>query len=350
MKHCRSLRYLLSAVYLLATASSVSAAATLTDPPPLHGRFFFVALDPSEPPVHGSPLRQRLYAAPADGSTPPAVVANFANASDLVVYPRQHALGVNSRSGADRGPFLVDLMAGHAYATQKALSSPTVDLFTAADWDARSSQDPAHRYLATQVTLSPDARRVAGLASGGRVCVAPIDGQEVSVCASDVTGCRGMFPTWSPDGKTLAFAGGTKGNLTACNLHEVFLMDTATGATRQLTDIPGARLNNEMRHSIVRGGDPTDHWHRTGNPVWSPDGQWLAFSSAQGIGKVHPDGTGLQLLAQGSNPTWSPDGSMLAYLGPHGHIYVCHADGSHPVEIVPRQGAHLGISDVVWVE
>jgi hypothetical protein len=38
---------------------------------------------------------------------------------------------------------------------------------------------------------------------------------------------------------------------------------------------------------------------------------------------------------------------MLAYLGPHGHIYVCHADGSHPVEIVLRQGARLGISDVV---
>jgi hypothetical protein len=96
-------------------------------------------------------------------------------------------------------------------------------------------------------------------------------------------------------------------------------MDAATGATRQLTNIPGDRLDREMREAIVAKGDATDRWHKSNRPVWSPDGHWIAFNSPNGISLIHPDGTGLHVIIAppGLDPTWSPDGTLIAYRLPH---------------------------------
>jgi hypothetical protein len=59
------------------------------------------------------------------------------------------------------------------------------------------------------------------------------------------------------------------------------------------------------------------------NPVWSPDGKWIAFTAAFGdagqtpgvqVAIIHPDGSGLrELFTWGSTPslTWSPDSQRL---------------------------------------
>jgi WD40 repeat protein len=89
------------------------------------------------------------------------------------------------------------------------------------------------------------------------------------------------------------------------------------------------------------------------NPVWSPDGKWIAFESDRTgqpeIFLVRPDGSDLRQLThtdEGAGlPIWSPDGQKLAFLSPPsweqlgGHddidpalspfaIHVVNADGS----------------------
>ena len=80
--------------------------------------------------------------------------------------------------------------------------------------------------------------------------------------------------------------------------------------------------------------------NRDGAPVWSPDGAWLAFPSAQpdgiGIRLVRPDGTESRALVHthkwNQYPRWSPEGARLAYTADDG-------DGFHTRLMVYDMGA-----------
>jgi TolB protein len=87
---------------------------------------------------------------------------------------------------------------------------------------------------------------------------------------------------------------------------------------------------------------PTNLTHASGNnwqPVWSPDGQRIAFVSDRSgrdeIFAMNADGSGVVQLtnATGGNfyPAWSPDGSRIAFISGRGGrntLYVMNADGS----------------------
>ncbi|HTV03066.1 MAG TPA: winged helix-turn-helix domain-containing protein [Luteitalea sp.] len=114
---------------------------------------------------------------------------------------------------------------------------------------------------------------------------APLRTQITSSAALDA------FPTWSPDGRAIAYASDRSGRF------ELFVRDLAAGGDR-------LALTSDGQHNV--------------QPAWSPDGQSLAYhSSGQGGIWVIPrhGGTPRQISPFGSRPAWSPDGRRVAFQG-----------------------------------
>jgi Tol biopolymer transport system component len=100
--------------------------------------------------------------------------------------------------------------------------------------------------------------------------------------------------SWSPDGRTIAFASDRDGN------DELFLMNADGSGVRQLTHNAAADVG----------------------PSWSPDATELGFASDRGgawaIWAIKTDGSHPHQLAHGGQaavnpPVWSPDGRCIAY-------------------------------------
>ena len=118
-------------------------------------------------------------------------------------------------------------------------------------------------------------------------------------------------PTWSPDGKRIAFRSQRDGN------DEIYVMNADGTCQRNLTN------------------DAVNDW----SPAWSPDGKHIAFARFfdgnlfTDLAVINVDGSGLQRLttASGEYPTWSPDGTRIAFATARDgnyEIYIMNADGT----------------------
>lgn len=182
-------------------------------------------------------------------------------------------------------------------------------------------------------------------------------------------------PTWSPDGRSIAFVS-TRGGTP-----DIYVMRSDGSHVRRLTH--DAANENQLVWSpaggviafvrVAAGGGDREIYSigTTGtglkdlsqdpgtydiNPAWSPDGRRIAYSAAAhpkgsvggDLWTMNADGSGKQPLehetngaSDGAYPAWSPDGSTIAFTANNGsgyyHVWQVSAAGGENTELVANR-------------
>jgi dipeptidyl aminopeptidase/acylaminoacyl peptidase len=210
-------------------------------------------------------------------------------------------------------------------------------------------------YMTRQVgrpTWSPDGKSIAFISNmSGRnnLWLVPAEGGwPIQVTVSDQ---RQSSPAWSPDGKWIAYQSDYDGD----ELWDIFLVSPKTGKVVNLTS---TREISEM------------------NPTWSPDGRYLAYevkpktSAASEIDvydmvmrEVKHITTGTPQDKGNSDPIWSKDGKYIVYTqeqakGTDSNIFIADVATGKSTLLTPHEGeqrysandiAGVGIPDAMRI-
>lgn len=180
-----------------------------------------------------------------------------------------------------------------------------------------------NRITDVQPTWSPDGKKIAFVSNRNQgyfqIWVMDADGGNPVRLTN---GVRDVKPDWSPDGKKIAYGGILHPKDLDNSPHVIFVMDADGKNERQLIDESGA------------------------SPSWSPDGKRLAFVSSRhgDISQIYvmdADGRHQRRitddLVDKLTPSWSPDGKRIAYASGNG-IYVMDSDGKKQRKLTQVMG------------
>ncbi|MET9801015.1 amidohydrolase family protein [Streptomyces sp. NPDC006368] len=170
--------------------------------------------------------------------------------------------------------------------------------------------------------LSPDGARLACQDVTGNLLLHDLAaGTHRTLAAPLGGGGPPGAPTWSPDGRYVAFCDRNRLNQRFREGYNLIrVIDTTTGA--------------ETRHLPAEHQSLSDR-HASG-PVWSPDGHWMALvvESALWVMPVAADGSPAGAPRQLSDepadhPTWAADSRTLLYVS-EGRLRLTDLDGAGP--------------------
>jgi len=130
--------------------------------------------------------------------------------------------------------------------------------------------------------------------------------------------------TLSPDGRFIAFQSTQGGN------QDIYIMPVGSGEPVRITDDPAS----------------------DNGPVWSYDGQWLAFDSARTgrsetwVIRITPDGKPgsqpIQATRGGGGGVWTQDGKIAYSTTKRAvHVFVANADGSGEVQLTKFNNSNV---------
>jgi Tol biopolymer transport system component/DNA-binding winged helix-turn-helix (wHTH) protein len=175
-----------------------------------------------------------------------------------------------------------------------------------------------------QLAFSPDGSRMVWVRLADETLW---QGRASGTEAAPLTtpGAAAAMPRWSPDGKTIAFAGrGGSGPM------RIYLVAAEGGAPREL----------------AAAGEGA-------NPNWSPDGQALVFGGAPWLHDFRPGSTAIRILDLRSGsvsvlpgseglwaPKWSPDGTVIA-------AQTLDSRGLKLYHVASRRWEDLGVAESV---
>lgn len=197
-------------------------------------------------------------------------------------------------------------------------------------------------YMTRQVgrpTWSPDGKNIAfvsNMSGRNNLWVVPAEGGwPVQLTVSDQ---RQAAPAWSPDGKWIAYQSDYDGD----ELWDIFLVSPKTGKVVNLTST----------HEIAES-----------DPTWSPDGRYLAYLVKPKTSATHEIDiydmlmrevkhltTGTPQDKGNSTPIWSKDGKYIVYTqeqakGTNSNIFIADVATGKSTLLTPHEGEQIYTSN-----
>lgn len=162
-------------------------------------------------------------------------------------------------------------------------------------------------------------------------------------CVTDMSPSRYGSLRWSPDGSSLIYVFAP-----AYSIYEVALYAEGGAALIPPRQLHRLNLETQQVEVLLSGAE-----HEATSPVWSPDGEWIAYVEQQSrdpdsggiLMRMRADGSEAQVIQAGigdyGNLTWSPDGRWIYfYAGDDGtpNIYRVTPDGNELQTLTDEPG------------